>query len=381
MKTIAVVAHAGKTVGGGLPELRRVLEQEGIVQPLWFEVAKSRYAPKQVKRALAKGADIIIAWGGDGMMQQCIDTLTGSKRKATLVIVPAGTANLLAGNLGIPQDIAEAVRIGLHGDRRKLDVGRLNGEHFAVMAGAGVDARMIDAADGSLKDRLGRLAYVLTGATALRAKPFTACIEVDGAPWYKGTASCVLIGNVGNLFGGIQAFEGAKPDDGLLELGVVTADGPVEWTRTLVRTVAGTATDSPFVRTTKARSLTIRFDRPVPYELDGGARTKVKELRIKVKPKAVTVAVPMPDDSAAVAESAAVPGTVPAPAPALAPAPAPAIENGTAPHEHPFHELPSRELPVVEAPLQRAGDASAAAGDAGELDEPVAERVAPTQAV
>jgi diacylglycerol kinase (ATP) len=288
---VAVVAHSGKTLGGGLPELRRVLTAEGVDEPLWYEVPKSRKAPGQVRRALKEGAELVFAWGGDGMVQRCIDVLAGSN--ASLAIVPAGTANLFATNLGIPKDIQQAVVVGLRGERRSLDVGRFNGECFAVMAGAGFDASMIrDAGDGGLKDRLGRVAYVWTGSKNLRAKPFRAKIEVDGAAWYKGKASCILLGNVGKLFGGVEAFEDARPDDGKLELGVVTAEGLLEWSRMLARTAAGTASKSPFAQTTKARSVKVKLNRKVLYELDGGDRTKVKAFRVKVEPGAVVVCVP-----------------------------------------------------------------------------------------
>ncbi len=71
-------------------------------------------------------------------MQQAIDVLVGEA--ATLAILPAGTANLLTTNLGIPKDLEQAVRIGVHGANLRIDVGRINGEHFAVMAGTGLDA-------------------------------------------------------------------------------------------------------------------------------------------------------------------------------------------------------------------------------------------------
>ena len=239
MTRIAVVAHAGKTLEGGLPELRRTLARHGVDDPFWVEVPKSRKAPKQVRRALKAGAELIFVWGGDGMVQRCVDAAVGSK--ARIAVIPAGTANLFATNLGIPGSIEGAVEIGLTGARRKVDVGRVNGEAFAVMAGLGFDARMIADADGGLKDRLGRVAYIVTGAKNLRAKPFDAKIRVDGASWFKGPASCVLLGNVGKLFGGVEVFEDAKPDDGKLELGVVTAEGAVQWLRTMARTAVGSA--------------------------------------------------------------------------------------------------------------------------------------------
>jgi YegS/Rv2252/BmrU family lipid kinase len=291
---VAVIAHSGKTLGGGLPALRRVLAGEGVASPFWCEVPKSRAAPDQVRRALDEGADLVFAWGGDGMVQRCVDVLAGSP--TSLAIIPAGTANLFASNLGIPKDIGEAVEIGLHGDRRRLDVGRFNGERFAVMAGAGFDAAMIrDAGNGGLKERFGRVAYVWSGSENLRSKPFRAEIEVDGVGWFEGKASCILLGNVGTLFGGVEAFEDASPDDGKLELGVVTAEGLLEWGRMMARTAVGTASKSPFAQTTKAGAVKVKLNRKVLYELDGGDRTKVKTFKVKVEAGAVSVCVPPQD--------------------------------------------------------------------------------------
>jgi diacylglycerol kinase (ATP) len=288
---VAVVAHTGKTLGGGLPELRRALEAEGVVDPIWCEVPKSRKAPAQVRKALDEGAELLVAWGGDGMVQGCVDVLAGSD--VALAIIPAGTANLFATNLGIPKDIEGAVAVGLHGAGRRLDLGRFNGERFAVMAGAGFDAAMIrDAGNGGLKERLGRVAYVWTASENVRSKPFRADIEVDGTKWYKGKASCILLGNVGELVGGLRAFEDARPDDGRLELGVATAEGLLEWGRIIARAAVGRAGSSPFARTTKARSVKVKLSRKVLYELDGGDRKKVKSFKVKVEPSAVTVRVP-----------------------------------------------------------------------------------------
>ncbi len=290
MTKIAVIAHAGKTIGGGLEELRVVLSQAGITDPIWSEVPKSRYAPKRVQRALDEGAELVFVWGGDGMVQHSIDRLAGSG--VTLAIIPAGTANLFASSLEIPSDIAEAVEIGLNGRERTLDVGKINGERFAVMAGAGLDAHMIQEADGALKDRFGRLAYIWTASKSLRKEPFKARIEINDELWYKGTASCVLLGNVGSLFGGIEAFDNAEPDDGLLEVGVTHAEGLGQWARTVARTAIGTTAKSPFVQVTKAKKVRIELDRKVAYELDGGAREPTKLLKIKIEPGAITVRVP-----------------------------------------------------------------------------------------
>jgi len=287
---VGVVANSAKSLGGGLLDLRRVLDRAGIADPLWHEVPKSKKAPAALKQLLADGAELVFAWGGDGLVQRCIDVLAGSD--VPLAVLPAGTSNLLATNLGLPFDIEDAVAVGVHGERRKIDVGRLNGERFAVMAGSGIDAAMIRDADGTLKDRLGRVAYVWTGLKNLRSEPFGAQIKVDGVRWFKGDATCVLIGNLGQLFGGIEVFADARPDDGKLEVGVITADGFAQWARTAARTVVANAEASPFVQATRAESVKVKLNRKVVYELDGGDRTKAKSLKVKVEPAAVTLCVP-----------------------------------------------------------------------------------------
>ena len=290
MPKIAVVAHTGKSLGGGLGELREVLAREGVSSPLWYEVRKSRKAPKCARKALRQGAEMIFVWGGDGTVQRCIDAVAGTQ--AVLAILPAGTANLLASNLQIPANLTEAVRVGLHGERRPLDTGSVNGEHFAVMAGAGFDARMIRDADRGMKSRIGRAAYIYAAALNLSARRAKAVVEVDGSRFFTGRVSCVLVGNVGKVLGGVEAFSGARPDDGLLELGVVTARNPAEWARTMGRLVLGHPERSPFVEVTSGRKFRIRFDRDFPYELDGGTRPAVRKLRIKVHPGSVELCLP-----------------------------------------------------------------------------------------
>jgi diacylglycerol kinase (ATP) len=287
---VAVVAHARKSFGGGLPELRRILAGQGVTDPLWYEVQKSRRAPEYARRAAAKGADVLFVWGGDGTVQRCIDAVAGTG--TAVAILPAGTANLLAANLDVPHDLAAAVQVGLHGDRRRLDTGSVNGERFAVMAGAGFDARMIADADRGAKDRLGRAAYLITGIRNLGARRVRAVIKVDGQPFFRGKVSCVLTANVGKILGGVEAFPQAQPDDGRLELGVVTARNPVQWARTFGKIALGQPARSPFVQVIQGKKFTIRFDQKVRFELDGGARPPSRKLKVKVHPGSVTVCVP-----------------------------------------------------------------------------------------
>jgi diacylglycerol kinase (ATP) len=290
MTSVAVIAHSRKKLGGGLVELRRVLADAGVDDPAWFEVPKSKYAPDCVQEAIKGGADLLFVWGGDGIVQRCIDAVGDAP--VVLAILPAGTGNLLARNLEIPIDLVQAVEVGLHGAHRTIDVGRVNGERFAVMAGTGLDALMIRDADRALKDRFGRAAYVWTGAKHLKMPPFRARIEVDGRPWFDGKAGCILVGNVGKVLGGVEAFDDVSPEDGLLELGVITAKGVTQWMRALARTAVGSADNSKFVQTTKAKKIKIKLDRKMPYELDGGDEKPVDRLKIRIEPAAVTICVP-----------------------------------------------------------------------------------------
>ena len=287
---VAVVAHRKKKFGGGLIELRRVLSELGVQDPIWFEVNKSRKAPKRVAKAVSMGAELVFVWGGDGTVQRSIDVLAGTD--IPMAVLPAGTANLFATNLGIPSDLTKAVEVGLGGKRRHLDVGRINGERFGVMAGVGADAMMIKSADRGLKDKLGRSAYVLTGARALSDAQFKVRVSVDGRSMYKGRAGCVLVGNVGKLFGGIQAFDDAEPDDGQLDVGVVTATTAMQWSRLLARASVGRTDRSKYVRMDSGARIDIRIKPKLPYELDGGDRPPTKVLKVRVEPKALTVCVP-----------------------------------------------------------------------------------------
>ena len=292
MSTVAVIAHAGKSMGGGLEELRAgARRRQASSDPIWSEVPKSKYAPERVEKALAEGAETIFAWGGDGMVQRCVDVMAGTE--ATLAILPGGDGEPVRVQPRHPRRHRGGRRgRALQARSGQLDLGKMNGEHFAVMAGAGLDARMIRDADGGPKDRFGRLAYIWAASKNLRIEPFKARIEVNGDLWYKGEATCLLVGNVGALFGGMEAFDSASPEDGLLELGVTHAESLGQWARTVARTAIGSVGESPFVQATKAERIDVEFDRKVLYEIDGGERKEVKRLKVKVKPGALRVRVP-----------------------------------------------------------------------------------------
>jgi diacylglycerol kinase (ATP) len=287
---VAVVVHTKKVHGRDVAAVRRALGSAGVAEPLWYEVRKSRKARARARDAAHEGADLLFAWGGDGTVQRCVDALAG--RDVALAVIPAGTSNLLASALGIPADLEDAVQVGLTGRRRVLDTGSVNGERFAVVAGAGLDALLVRDADRRLKNRIGRAAYVWTAVKNLRAEAEAVDVRVDGRRLFRGRSTSVLVGNTRGAVGGLDVLESSTPDDGVLEVGVVTAQGPLELVRTAARALLGDAERSPFLRTARGRSVVVRYQWPVPYELDGGDRKPVRTLKIKVRPRSIAVCVP-----------------------------------------------------------------------------------------
>lgn len=290
MKPVAVIAHTKKTLGGGLGDLRRLLDEQEITDPMWFEVTSSKKARKCARQAVKDGVELVIAWGGDGTVQRCIDALAGTG--VTLAVIPAGTANLFATNVGIPIDLEAAVDVAANGQISYLDVGVANDEHFGVMAGVGFDVTMIDAADRSAKKRFGRAAYVWTGVQAARRDAIEMRVDVDGELWFSGKATCLLIANVSEVIGGLTVFPSASPKSGTLEVGIVTADGLVDWGRVLTKVVRKHPDDSPFVKMTHGRSIELVMKGKHRYELDGGTRDAVKRLEFAVQAEALRVMVP-----------------------------------------------------------------------------------------
>jgi putative lipid kinase YegS-like protein len=165
-------------------------------------------------------------------------------------------------------------------------------EHRKPFVGTVFDAQLINDADRGFKDRAGRLAYVLTGLRHVRDEPVPTKIRVDGRKWFDGPATCVLFGNVGTITGGIRAFDDARPDDGYLDVGVVTAQGALQWGRTLGRAAAGRSERSPFVEMSQGRVIDVKFAEPLAYELDGGERGSSKRLQATVVPAALSFCVP-----------------------------------------------------------------------------------------
>src|SRR6266536_3835321 len=187
---------------------------------------------------MAQGVDVVLVAGGDGTVMSCVSALAGSP--TPLAVLPSGTGNLLATNLGLPGDLDEAAQVALHGHRRRLDVGALAGEgvdgdRFVVMSGMGFDAAMLRDADPAMKSRVGAFAYVLSGLRQIGRRPAEYRITLDGLPPFSRVAQGVLVGNLGRLQGGLEVLPGAEPDDGVLDVGVLQTRSVAGWLRLAVR--------------------------------------------------------------------------------------------------------------------------------------------------
>lgn len=165
----------------------------------------------------------------------------------------------------------------------------MNGEAFAVMAGSGFDALMIRDADDTIKSKLGTIAYVFSGAKHLRADLVHTKISVDGEEWFEGRTTMVLVGNFGEISGGLEVFPDAEPDDGLLDIAVMSASSLREWASIAWRLVRGRDQRVDLARRAQGRHIVVEHDEARTYELDGEDRDPATRLEFDIEPAAITV--------------------------------------------------------------------------------------------
>jgi diacylglycerol kinase (ATP) len=298
----AVVVNPSKLDGGDSvrEEVTAALVEGGCAPPLWLETSLEDPGYAATEQALDQGAELVLALGGDGTVRAVLTVLAGSK--VPLAVIPFGTGNLLARNLGIPLgDLAAAVGIALNGADRVIDVGRIepttaDGRHerFAVMAGVGMDAAIMRDAPEAVKSRVGWPAYVLSALKHLRRQGVQLQVVIDGGRPYRTRAQTVVVGNMGRLQGGVQLMQDAVPDDGLLDIAVVSSRGLVDLGRILSRVLTHREhTDHRFV-TLQGAHIEVTLRRPQPRQVDGDLLDPSPLLAIEIEPGAVVVRVPRP---------------------------------------------------------------------------------------
>ncbi|MFV2104348.1 diacylglycerol/lipid kinase family protein [Micromonospora sp. LOL_024] len=282
------------------------LAAAGWPEPLWFETTMDDPGRGQTEQALAAGVDVVFACGGDGTVMACVTALVDTG--VALAVLPQGTGNLLAANLGLSDDLAAGLAVAVERGRRLLDVGEVDGHHFAVMAGMGFDAQMLDATSETTKRRIGWPAYVMGAARHLRDRPMRLWIRLDDQPPLRRRARSVLVANVGRLQGGVTLLTEAEPDDGYLDVAVLTPRTLRHWLA-LGWAVLRRSDRVPRLEVYRARRVEITSNRTQPRELDGDLIEPGRELRVQIRRRALWLCVPRPaqapdlaDDAAAAAE-------------------------------------------------------------------------------
>lgn len=259
-------------------------------------VVHKRELRKHARRAVKRQLDVVVAVGGDGAVFQVVNSLAESD--VQLGIVPKGTGNLLAGNLGIPTRLPDAVGILLEARSRTIDLGRveLDGKDrdFAVACGVGFDAVVMDATQPAQKRRWGKLAYL---ANAVREGRKVGDVQheitVDGRT-ITTSAAQVFVANFGRIGALVEPRRRVVPDDGRFDVFVVKASGPVDgllagWTALRQRNLGETA-DGRVLRV-RATDVAIASKPRQLVETDGTVIGRTP-IRVTMRPGALHVIAP-----------------------------------------------------------------------------------------
>ncbi|WP_433684718.1 diacylglycerol/lipid kinase family protein [Nocardia sp. CA-119907] len=293
-RLVAVVHNpvSGAPDRGG-SDARRVALETALaahdVPVLWFEAARSDTGTIATHKALAAGADLVIAAGGDGTVASCANVLIG--QSVPLAIVPTGTGNIVATSLRSPVVVEDAVENALHGDRRRVDLGVVDSGRAFFAGSIGFSAAVMRDATATLKGRIGMFAYAASALKHLRDPLATFTIQVDDEPPMIRRAHAILIGNFGEIMTKPRLARTAL-DDGIVEVGVLRVKPLLDWIRQ----------DRPILRLRRpppldwfqATTITVCGDQPYPWECDGDYVGISARLEFQVLPRSLWVCAPDP---------------------------------------------------------------------------------------
>lgn len=262
---------------------------------LWLATTAEDPGHAMTAQAVTEQVDLVIGAGGDGTIRTVANGL--AKTGIPMGIIPAGTGNLLARNLGIPLAEAEAIDVALERHLRTIDLAKLTvdgrpDEHFAVMAGMGVDAMIMDETNPDLKAKIGSAAYFVAAGKALGRLPMDIEVKVDGNRRHRRRAMLCVIGNVGELTGNITLIKQAKPDDGMIDVYVASPHGPFHWIRVILRLLTGRGHRDDPVDLWSGRRVEVQLRKRENYQLDGDVAGECLGLVAEVVPGALQVCVP-----------------------------------------------------------------------------------------
>ena len=304
---VAVVANPTKvdSVSARQAWVAQVSARHGLGTPVWLETTVEDPGLGQADTAVEIGAHAVLAYGGDGTVRSVASRLAGSA--VPLGLLPSGTGNLLARNLGVPvNDLDAALTVALTGQDRKIDVGRLalglpgqpdlppRREAFLVMAGLGFDAEVMASVEPRLKKHVGWWAYVVAGARLLRGQQIKITIEMDGAPIIHRRVRSAIVGNCGELIAGLRLLPDARPDDGWLDVVTVAPRGVVGWAAVVAEVLSGSRRGHPIVERFRCRQVSIRAEKPLPVQVDGDPGGIAQTMSADLEPLGLVVRAPDP---------------------------------------------------------------------------------------
>ncbi|WP_028051260.1 diacylglycerol kinase family protein [Cellulomonas sp. URHD0024] len=298
--------------------IERSRRERHLPEPLWYETTVADPGVGQTRKAVAEGADVVVAVGGDGTVRAVAEGLVGTG--IPMGLMPLGTGNLLARNLDLPlSDPLEAMRIALDGRDRTIDVGWLKvitwesevdggtvGEEetqrdhlFLVIAGLGFDAAMVADTDEQLKRRVGWIAYFVAGFKHLHGRRTRIHLVLDDQPMRSARLRSLLIGNCGKLPGGITLLPDAVLDDGWLDIAAIdTRAGIAGWAQLwgeVMMQGVGVRNDLPAkigrIDHTRAQEVRLVVQGGEHVQVDGDLVGRVAELSARIDPGALVVRV------------------------------------------------------------------------------------------
>jgi diacylglycerol kinase (ATP) len=242
-------------------------------------------ARKFAREAADAGIRTVVAAGGDGTINDVVNGLAGSD--TALGILPVGTMNVFAAELGLPNDLEEAWEIIEAGYTRSIDVAQANDHSFVQLAGIGFDAQVVERTSWNFKKNFGPLSYLVSAAQIAAEKPPKIVVECEERTW---EGSFVLIGN-GRFYGApIKVFKDAKLDDGLLDVLILRNLGYLDLARYLTGIFTGTHTDFEDVEYFQSPALYVRSEQEVPVEVDGELIGKLP-VQFQIGPRKLRVVV------------------------------------------------------------------------------------------
>lgn len=272
-----------------------ILTEAGWSDVLWLETSEDDPGQGRAAEAVDAGVDRVIVAGGDGTVRAVAEALSGSG--VELGIIPAGTANLLDYNLGLPRTEQPALEVAAAGHPHDIDLVEIvvdgeRTERFAVMAGAGLDAMIMDEVSGDLKKSIGTAAYFVAAGKALGRLPMKLRITVDGHRIKHHKAIMVLIGNVGGVPPNIDLIPGARYDDGLLDVMVAAPRRWTDWLKIIGRMIIRRQRKDDALELRQGKKVEIRLSKPDTYELDGDVAGEFTTMTAEILPNALRVVLP-----------------------------------------------------------------------------------------